>query len=78
MKIEIFNEKKAKEPEQKVILRLIKEGNRVSLIVVDENGRKRTSGYILSIGEDGVHRNVAVNKDFGFPRDASGCVRDIT
>ena len=75
MKIEIYNQERRK-PEDKVLLKLVP-GPRetVQLVAVDEDGQRRSCGYILRIGPEGVQLETGVNPKFGLPLNGEGQVK---
>ena len=46
-----------------------------TLVVVDAEGNRRPSGYILSITPNGIRRHTCIHEDFGLPVDEKGRVK---
>lgn len=76
MTFHIFKEEPTKEPEKKVYLRLIKDGNDIRLIACDESGNKYHHGNLLEISSDGkVGLFDHVNADLDFACDEGGYLK---
>ena len=65
MKLEIFEESKAEEPE--VFLKLVKEYSGIRVVAVDKAGKEFMSGNLLTFSFDGsIFLHSSINPDLGF------------
>ena len=72
MKIEIWNEPEPKEEEKVLRLRLVSEGDRVSIRAVDADGVSVAGGHLAYINENGIYIVGYVSSETGIALDPSG------
>jgi len=76
MRIEVFGEKNT---EDVLRLRLVQNGTRADLVIVDEKGNMVLDGRILYISQDGkIHRYTGVNSFAGLSLDLDNRVEVYT
>lgn len=73
MKISVYVEEEEEPKEQEFFLKLEKEWDGITLILVDEQGEPVTNGTLLLIGNDmSLLRFSSIDKKLGFPLNSIG------
>jgi hypothetical protein len=60
------------EEKSKLFLKLVQDGDRVDLVLVNKDGVKHRAGNVLYIDKNGLHRHSSITSDAPFARNSDG------
>lgn len=73
MKLRIWDDSFEQAPETELNLRLVPDGERISVVAVDETGKTISCGYLIGFNRDGsIVRHRGVNKSLGLSLEPEG------